>query len=103
AGLVSRYSRARRAQEWKEALAIWQALNGADAADPAEASLPLSAEQENWAELDRRMLALVSYRGFERTFAVLFWFVVLGPAGALLYRLSSLYLDYQSSGDRSPA
>lgn len=30
------------------------------------------------------------YRSFERLFAVLFWFVVLGPAGALVYRLAAL-------------
>lgn len=27
------------------------------------------------------------YRGFERVFAVLFWFLLLGPGGAVLYRL----------------
>ena len=30
-------------------------------------------------------------RGFERLFAVLFWFLVLGPPGALVYRLIRLY------------
>lgn len=30
-------------------------------------------------------------RGFERLFAVIFWFLVLGPAGALVYRLIRLY------------
>jgi AmpE protein len=30
------------------------------------------------------------YQGFERWFAVVFWFVVLGPAGALAYRLMFL-------------
>jgi len=30
------------------------------------------------------------YRHFERLFAVLFWFVVLGPAGALAYRIAVL-------------
>ncbi len=30
------------------------------------------------------------YQGFERLFAVVFWFMILGPAGALFYRLASL-------------
>lgn len=38
-------------------------------------------------ELARRRLY---YRHFERLFAVLFWFVVLGPAGALAYRIAVL-------------
>jgi AmpE protein len=35
--------------------------------------------------------ARVVYRGFERMFAVLFWFTVAGPALALAYRLAFLY------------
>lgn len=31
------------------------------------------------------------YEGYQRWFAVVFWFFVLGPAGALLYRLSYLF------------
>jgi len=38
-------------------------------------------------ELARRRLY---YRHFERLFAVLFWFVALGPAGALAYRIAVL-------------
>lgn len=33
-----------------------------------------------------------AYRAFERLFAVLFWFLLLGVPGALLYRLSQLYV-----------
>ena len=33
------------------------------------------------------------YRGFERIFAILFWFFVFGPLGALLYRLTFLYVN----------
>ncbi|TQV79474.1 transcriptional regulator [Exilibacterium tricleocarpae] len=47
---------------------------------------------EDWPSLHEPLLAAAGYRGFERMFAVLFWFVLLGPPGALLYRLSSLYL-----------
>lgn len=54
------------------------------------------AEQEagDWYTLNQQALAVVAYRGFERMFAVLFWFVILGPVGALLYRLSMLYRDH---------
>lgn len=45
----------------------------------------------DWPELHKRMLQAVAYQGFERLFAVLFWFLFFGPAGALLYRLSFLY------------
>lgn len=48
-------------------------------------------DPEDWPELHRQALKAIAYRGFERMFAVIFWFVVLGPAGALLYRLSALY------------
>ena len=36
------------------------------------------------------------YCGFTRLFAVLFWFVLLGPVGALLYRLTQLYINQSS-------
>lgn len=92
-GLVSRYLRARRLQSWSEALASWKALRR-----PVDEDNDEALAQDDWAELDRRMLMLVSYRGFERTFVVLFWFVLLGPAGALLYRLSNLYRNHISPG-----
>ena len=38
-------------------------------------------------------MKVISYRGFERTFAVLFWFVIAGAVGALLYRLSIIYRE----------
>lgn len=44
----------------------------------------------NWPELHQRMLEATAYQGFERLFAVIFWFLFFGPAGALLYRLSFL-------------
>lgn len=45
----------------------------------------------DWAELNKKMLEAAAYQGFERLFAVLFWFLVFGPAGALLYRLLFLH------------
>lgn len=45
----------------------------------------------DWPALHQRMLEATAYQGFERLFAVIFWFLFFGPAGALLYRLSFLY------------
>lgn len=53
------------------------------------------ASADDWETLNREALSIISYRGFERMFAVLFWFLILGPVGALLYRLSALYLERQ--------
>jgi AmpE protein len=47
----------------------------------------------DWKGLHTQALKIISYRGFERTFAVLFWFVIAGAVGALLYRLSAIYRE----------
>ncbi len=41
-------------------------------------------------QLSRAIIESILVQANERVFAVLFWFAVLGPVGALLYRLSSL-------------
>lgn len=41
-------------------------------------------------ELHLLVFRAAAYRAFERLFAVLFWFLILGIPGALLYRLSHL-------------
>lgn len=41
----------------------------------------------------------ISYRHLERHFAVIFWFVVLGAAGALLYRLAAVYRTATDEAD----
>jgi len=46
------------------------------------------AEVTNARELTRAMVEAVLVEANERFLGVFFWFVVLGPAGALLYRLS---------------
>ena len=43
--------------------------------------------EEDWPSLHRHVFDEAGYRGFERLFAVLFWFFVLGPVGAIMYRL----------------
>ncbi len=56
----------------------------------------------NWPQLHQRMLEATAYQGFERLFAVLFWFLLCGPAGALLYRLSFLFVQ-ALRGTQDPA
>ncbi|MBB3048033.1 AmpE protein [Litorivivens lipolytica] len=49
-----------------------------------------SATPTNASELHAQVRKAVFYQGFERWFAVVFWFVLLGPAAALAYRLFRL-------------
>jgi AmpE protein len=42
-----------------------------------------------WDELNKEVLRQSVYHGLERMFAAFFWFFVLGPLGALLYRLAN--------------
>lgn len=48
---------------------------------------------EDWSALHEKVLEQAAYRGFERMFAVLFWFFMLGPIGAVLYRLVFLFTE----------
>ncbi|MEQ9462625.1 MAG: regulatory signaling modulator protein AmpE [Haliea sp.] len=52
-------------------------------------------------ELHQQLQASLYYDGFQRWFAVVFWFVLLGPVAALGYRLLQLYRD--AEGDAGPA
>ena len=56
----------------------------------------------DWRSLHTQALRVLGYRAFERNFAVLFWFVIAGAMGALLYRLSVIYRD-QTDEDSSDA
>ncbi|GAA4103210.1 regulatory signaling modulator protein AmpE [Zhongshania borealis] len=42
---------------------------------------------DNASQLHHSVRKAIFYQGFERWFAVVFWFVLLGPTGALAYRL----------------
>lgn len=56
------------------------------------------ADVSDWTGLHTQALKVIAYRGFECTFAVLFWFFIAGPVGALLYRLSILYREISTPG-----
>ena len=57
----------------------------------ADDSAPESVN--DWKSLHTQALKVIAYRGFERTFAVIFWFVIAGAVGALLYRMSAIYRE----------
>lgn len=75
---LERWQRGDFEAAWREALRVGQ-LDESDA-----------APVDDGAELHRQIRAAVVYSGFERWFAVVFWFFVLGPAAALFYRLLQL-------------
>ncbi len=74
-----------------EGVAAAQLIDRLRGNTPADSN---SADVSDWRELHTEALKVIAYRGFERTFAVLFWFFIAGPFGALLYRLSVLYRDF---------
>ncbi|MDP5210386.1 regulatory signaling modulator protein AmpE [Microbulbifer sp. 2205BS26-8] len=51
-------------------------------------------------QLHEQVFRGAAYCAFERLFAVLFWFIVLGMPGALLFRLSALYAQRSGNTDR---
>lgn len=56
-------------------------------------ALRLGVDVDNchdWPQLHRGVLQRAAYLGFERWFAAIFWFVILGGVGAVLYRLTYL-------------
>ncbi|GMG86812.1 regulatory signaling modulator protein AmpE [Biformimicrobium ophioploci] len=50
-----------------------------------------TGDVENAEQMQEQMFRATAYRAFERLFAVLFWFLVAGIGGALVYRLSAIY------------
>ncbi len=89
-GRVSKYIKAWNNQDWALALDCYHNMG--------EHKLCLNQEdefsehQENWQALHHAMVMATAYRGFERMFAVLFWFIAFGPVGALVYRMSALII-----------
>ncbi|MFT6311437.1 MAG: AmpE protein [Porticoccus sp.] len=65
---------------------------------------PLGSEQieaGNLAELHKHAFTAIVYQGFERWFVVIFWFLLLGPSGALAYRLGFLYSRHSLTNEAS--
>jgi membrane protein required for beta-lactamase induction len=56
-------------------------------------------EVESSAEVTQRIMQNIFVEANERLLAIVFWFVLLGPGGALLYRLSSLFQQQSEQGD----
>lgn len=69
-----------------EARCDWEAAS--KAAKQLGAEIP---SDTNWTTLNLAFIRAVSYRGFERFFAVVFWFVLIGPIGAWIYRFTHLW------------
>lgn len=71
-----------------EAKGDWaSASQAANALDIKTNEIPLN----NWAQLNKYFLSEANYRGCERFFGVVFWFALLGPVGAISYRLCHLW------------
>lgn len=58
----------------------------------AESVLNSAGETENWQDLHRATLTSIGWKYFQCYFPPLFWFVVVGAPGALLYRLMTQVL-----------
>lgn len=54
-------------------------------------------QEGDWPGLHRLVFDEAAYRGFERMFAILFWFFLLGPLGVLMYRLVFLEARHDES------
>lgn len=80
---ITQFIVAEAKQDWGSAIDVAEKLRCETA----------TLSQNDWHTLNTRFLSQASYLGFERFFAVVFWFVVLGPAGALAYRLTQLWLQ----------
>ncbi|HLS99669.1 MAG: regulatory signaling modulator protein AmpE [Porticoccaceae bacterium] len=72
--------------------AAWHDAAGLDARHRESAAA-------SWRELHDQAVEAVAYRYFERYFPVLFWFLLLGAPGALLYRLAVLALGQRGDGE----
>lgn len=75
--------------------------SGAEAAEPLARRIAARGEQGE-ATLPGIVGALLC-NAHERVFAVAFWFVVLGPLGALLYRLGAEHARLERAGACAPA
>lgn len=83
--IVSEYTKACYVEDWPSGMERAQKLGvnteGVDDGD--------------WSTLHEHVLTEASYRGFERSFVIIFWFLVASPVVALFYRLLFLYSSKQ--------
>ncbi len=78
-------------QEWLKGYSESCHRHDNEAATDYAVRLGVNADAVNgWPELHRQTLRKAGYRGFERWFTAIFWFVLLGPLGAVFYRLTAL-------------
>ena len=89
--IVAGYTEACSGDDWATAVSRCEPL-GVDANDIAP---------NDWSSLHERVLDEAAYKGFERLFAVLFWFVLLGPVAALFYRLTVLYTSLEKDDKKA--
>jgi len=103
-GLVVDYIKASEAKDWELSVKHYSTLispsniitggeNSNEAQSQASDQPNYEFADEDWQGLNNAMFSTVCYRAFERVLAVLFWLILIGPVGALLYRLSALYLE----------
>lgn len=83
AEIVREYTQACYVEDWPSAIERARVL-GIQVDDLAT---------DDWSTLHRYVLEEASYRGFERMFAVIFWFFFLGPVAAFCYRLTFLFCE----------
>lgn len=88
------------AQEYIALATRGDSVAAAQLLDRLRSSDPV-ADVSDWRGLHTEALKVFAYRGFERMFAVLFWFFIAGPFGALIYRLSVLYRDFSAAGSEA--
>lgn len=91
--IVTEYTKACYVEDWSSALERAHRLN-------VETD---DLQEGEWGRLHEHVFDEAGYRGFERMFAVLFWFFILGPAGALLYRLTFIYSSQSRPEDETAA
>lgn len=80
---VEQFINAGRAGDWSVALAACQRLGGE------------VAQEGDWPGLNKTALERAAYLGFAQFFAPVLWFCILGPAGALGYRLALIAAEGQ--------
>ncbi|AOS97356.1 regulatory protein AmpE [Microbulbifer aggregans] len=64
---------------------------------------PHEEESASPQQLHEQVFRGAAYCAFERLFAVLFWFILLGIPGALLFRLSALYAEEEGTDNSMAA